>query len=380
MTFLTVKTVVTDAYYPRANRGSTTNENDRLQLVYNVYTDGRSNNKAGQPTANPHSKTNLMFLHGATFSKEVWEYIIEMFFDKYGDALGTVVALDAANHADSYLLNKGKLGWVYSWEDGGKDAVKVLRDLDLKGGTILIGHSMGGTSALHAAAVEKRLIDSVVSIEPVCYTDCKAYYNSPELRNTYYKLLKALNRSMFESFPTEAQYMAFMKKKNLTRTFHPRVLDDLLRANTLVDVTTGVTSYKTHKYMQLSSYASSILSTLYLPDLARTIDCEVCHMIGSKAKWNPPEAAPTLRAHLLHGTPVDIEDGEHLVSLERPEETFKAMQPFIEKRMQRIQELAEASYKVNPMTEQEREAYYWAGVEEAEKLFVSGKKLIYDRL
>ncbi|KAF5093707.1 hypothetical protein D0Z00_003915 [Geotrichum galactomycetum] len=377
MSFLKKECFVTDAHHPRANRQSIINEDDRLQLAYCIYSDPRL------PTTtigNPHEKINLLFLHGSTFSKEVWEYTIELFFNKYGSAIGTVIAIDAVNHAASYELNKGKLGWVCTWEDIGKDAVKVLRDLNLKGGTIIIGHSMGGAAALHAAIVEKALIDSIVSIEPVCYADRKAFYSNKDVRNAYYKLLHAVHRSIRDTFDSEQQYLEFMRKKSFISTLHPRVLDALLANNTIVDPKTGVTRYKTPKNMQVTAYASSIMSTLYLPESVKAIDCEVLHIIGSKATWNPPEAAPALRKGLLFGTAVDIENGQHLVPLEMPDETFAAMLPFIDKRLRRIQELAKEEHSANPTTPEAREEYYWRGVAEADKLFTSGQKLIYSRL
>lgn len=377
MTFLDIKTVVTEAHHPRSHRGSTLNENDRFQLVYNVYSDPRQHDSKIKGT---HAQTNLVFLHGTGFSKDVWNYTIEAFFEHYGDALGTVIAFDTVNHCDSYMLNKGKVGWVCTWEDNGRDAIKIIKELDLKGGTILIGHSMGGASALHAAALERRVIDSVIAIEPVCYGEYEKFKSMPEVRKVYYRLILALNKAILDTFPSEKVFDGFMRKKNLTKTFHPRILDDLINSNKLVNPRTGETSFKTTKNMQLVSYASSILSSMYMPDIARTIDCEVCHIIGATAKWNPPEAAPTLRRNLPHCTPVEIPNGEHLVPLEMPDETFKAMQPFIERRMKRIQEIAQRDYSGGPNTATEREDFFFAKVEEAEQLFTSGKQVFYDRL
>lgn len=374
---LTIKSVVTQAHHPRAFRGSTLNADDTLQIVYNLYSDPRYANSKVKGT---HSQVNLAFAHGIGFSKDAWNYIIELFFEAYGDKLGTVVAIDTVNHSDSYILNKDKLGWICAWEDYARDILKVLRELNLKGGTILVGHSMGGATSLHAAALDRRLIDSVVTIEPVCYVDKDMYYNSKAYRDTLYKLLLSLNRSMTLTFPTKAKYDSFMRKKYLTKTFHPRVLDDLLRTNTVVDPATGETSYKTPKNQHLVSYAGTLLSCMNLQHIVKTIDCEVCHIIGAAAGWNPPEAATMLRANLPYCTPVDIPNGQHLVSLDMPDETFKAMQPFIEKRIKRIEEIARDEYAHNPVTLKEREEFFMENVAKADELFSSGKKLMYNRL
>lgn len=377
MSNLLIKTVITDAHHPRSLRGSTLNENDRLQVAYNVYTDRRFANSKVKGT---HRQVNLAFMHGVGFSKDTWNYIIEKCFDNYGDRLGTVIALDAVNHCDSYVLNKGKLGWICTWEDYGRDLVKVLRDLDLKGGTIVVGHSMGGAAVLHAAALEKRLIDSVVTIEPVCFVDKAKYKGDPKVRKARVRLLEALGRSSAESFPNVEAFDKFYRFKNITKTFHPRVLDDVIKAHTVVDPETGVTTFKTPKHMQLVMYEASILSMWHIPELASTIDCEVCHIIGADSTWNSPETAPTLRSKLVYGTAVDIPKGLHLVPMEMPDETFQAMQAFIEKRIARIEELAIEDYGKNPNTPQEREDFYWTNAEKAKELFTSGKKILYSRL
>lgn len=374
---LIIKSVITDAHHPRSLRASTLNEDDRLQVVCNLYTDKRY---ANSKVRDSHAQVNLVFTHGVGFSKDTWNYMVEKFFDSYGEQLGTVVAIDAVNHCDSYVLNKHKLGWVCSWEDQGRDVIKVLSELELKGGTILIGHSMGGAAALHAAALEKRLVDSVVAIEPVCFMDRDKYLDDAKERNRLYRLLKALNSSFVESFPSAEVFDKFHRKKYLTKTMHPRVLDDLLRANLVVDQKTGEATFKTPKRMQLSSYGSAVMSTMYMPKIAMTIDCEVCHVIGADASWNPPQAAPTLRANLPYCTAIDVPKGQHLLPLEMPDETFAAIQPFIEKRMARIKEIASEDYGTNPNTNEEREEYFWAGVDKVEELFTSGKKVVYSRL
>lgn len=371
MTELIVKTQVCDAHFPRMNRESTIGSDDRLKLVFNTYSTSQ------YPSLNQPDKINLLFFHGATLSKEVWNYYIEKFYADYGSQLGTVITFDAVGHAASYLLNKGKLGWVYSWEDGGKDAIAILKFLNLKGKTILIGHSMGGTSAIHATQLEKNLIDSAITIEPVCYTDVEAFKANRKLRDNYYKLFFVVKKSIQTEFKSLDEYNKFMTKRNHTRTFHPRILKDLLDHNT-VKHPDGSVSYITPPQHQLTAYASSLLSTIYIPDLAKTIDCEVLHIIGADATWNPPEAASVLRASLKYGTSYDIPKGQHAVPYEQPDETYNAMRAFFEKRVKRVREIA-AQYP-EPKSDEERENFYWNGAEQVRELYSSDKQWFYHRL
>jgi pimeloyl-ACP methyl ester carboxylesterase len=97
----------------------------------------------------------IVLLHGATFRAEDWENIFPRLATRY-----RVIAYDARGH--------GKSGRAASY-DIGSFADDLLRIIDLAGGApaIVIGHSLGGATALVAAAKKPAAIKALVLEDPV---------------------------------------------------------------------------------------------------------------------------------------------------------------------------------------------------------------------
>lgn len=158
--------------YPFRAKGSTLLAKDAqdLTIVYNKF-------KSNFPRPNPESQLtfNLVFCHGTGFNKSVWTYLIKQLY-KLSQShqvpwfLDTVLAIDAIGHGDTSLANEGKLGCVYMWDDGSKDVIEVVKhelattgDMknDFESRNLIVGHSMGGFTALYATFLEPALFDSV---------------------------------------------------------------------------------------------------------------------------------------------------------------------------------------------------------------------------
>ncbi len=96
----------------------------------------------------------VLLLHGATLRSEDWENVFPRLGTRY-----RVVAYDARGH--------GKSGRAasYALDDLVGDAVRVLREI-LKAPAILVGHSLGGATALVLAAREPSLVKGLVLEDP----------------------------------------------------------------------------------------------------------------------------------------------------------------------------------------------------------------------
>lgn len=368
-TFLTAEKRVTYAYYPRSDETSTLGPDDKLQVVYNIYRDERS------PTRNK-GPVNLFFIHSTCLCKEAWEIWIEKFFDLYGDDIGTVISMDTINHGESFLLNQNKLGLTCSWEDIGKDVILILRENGLYNNTILIGHSMGGAVALHAALHERRMIESVVSIEPVAYCDPMSHKVS-QGREGYVDFLTKVNKYIQDQFPNEKAFEKYMVRGGIARTLHPRVRETVLKYAKKINDDGSVTAIP-DRPGQLTSYASFYFSTRYLYYQMKTVDCEVCHVIGTEATWNPPESAEFIRKTLPYVVKVDIPKGQHMVPFEQPDETFEGIVPFINKHVEQIK--SNVSNLVVMNTQEERVSKYWKQYEIMRERYLSGKQIDLDRV
>jgi pimeloyl-ACP methyl ester carboxylesterase len=355
---LTKQICVCDAHWPRENSASVVSPDDRLKIVYAVYQDDRFDTS----TADPDSLLNLVFAHGTQMCKETWEYMISLAFDRFGAKLGRVISVDAANHGDSHQLNKGKLSWTVTWSDGGKDLVCVLRDVALRGTTILVGHSMGGAQCLYASFYEPALIDSVVVLDPVAYMDPELYGNR-EITKFFGTRLQKLTKFVRAEFKDKNDYLNYMNKVGISRGFHPNVRQDYID-NSAIYNPDGSVSFKTSFEQQMVSYASSGNTLRDLMKIMSCLDLEVLHVCGDIHDWNPAESQQKILEALQHGTGAIVEGGKHLVPFEMPVETFEAMSAFLEKRRDRGTHLAKEMAERRMFTQTQRDKYVVQGLKQ----------------
>jgi pimeloyl-ACP methyl ester carboxylesterase len=92
-------------------------------------------------------------VHGWACDRTYWKHQVEHFSKSH-----TVVALDLAGHGESGIDRK-----KWSMEAFGLDVTAVIEKLELEE-VILVGHSMGGSVCLEAAA---RLAEHVTALVPV---------------------------------------------------------------------------------------------------------------------------------------------------------------------------------------------------------------------
>ncbi|KAI5967639.1 hypothetical protein CANMA_002819 [Candida margitis] len=331
----------TKAHPIRANGATLIAEDAKnLTVVYNKY-------KSNCPRPNPQSQLtyNLVFCHGTGFNKSIWNYHIKKLYQLSQSLqvpwfLDTVISADAVGHGDSSLANDGKLGPVYTWDDGARDVIEVVQhetrttgDLenDFNSRTVIIGHSMGGFVATYAAYLEPTLFDSVVAIEPVLF-------GTPDNAQLYIKLFNKISQLILDTFDTETDARFFFEKFSFTKFIHPEVMNDFIADEiykTKNEEGEDIYKVKCLKDVQVAAYLGSMMSLpkgmLALPALR----VPFLHVIGSKAKWNPPESVAWVRGaidpqYFVGG--VDIKDGEHLVNAEKPDEVVAIIKNFLTKR------------------------------------------------
>ncbi|ANB14516.1 Lpx1p [Sugiyamaella lignohabitans] len=371
---ITKERFVIDAHHPRESFDSTVSPDDRLKLVYNVYKDDRFDNS----TADPTTLINLVFAHGTQMNKEIWQYMIELFYNDFGARLGNVVAIDAINHGESLILNNGKLGPYITWSDGGKDINCVIRALNNVGPTILIGQSMGGAMCTYAVIHEPGLIDSIVIIDPVLYLDPE-YYTNEHVTALTSDRFKKLEKYIKTKFQNREEYETYMSKKTISRGFHPRVLKDYIDTSA-IENPDGTISTINSLDQQLISYLSSQPTLRDLYSLLTAIDSEVLYVCGDIADWNPPDAHEKVIERLRYGSLKIIPGGKHLVVFDMPDETYAAIKDFVDRRGKRGSELiqkarARSNYSLNQRLEFAHEGRKY----QLESL-AAGKRFVYSKL
>jgi hypothetical protein len=326
-----------DAYFPRSP-GSVLLTGQKLGLVYNKY---KSKKLFGKDVV----RTNLVFAHGTGMNKSMWHYHIKKLYEiseKSGGKwnLDAVISIDAVGHGDSAVLNKEKLGWICKWEEHGKDLIAVLQHEQATSGdfqnnlvsrNIAIGHSYGGYQVILAAHHDFNYFDSIISIEPVIH-------GATENFERFQKLFGKLSAFLLDDFDTQEEFDRYFKKMSSFKSWDPRVRDDVLKDELVIenDEETGDLKYrcKTAAYNQIVTYLGAIYSLKLGMEVLPLLKVPILHVIGKKATWNAPESVPFIRnaipAQLLDT--VDIEEGEHLVPGERPDEVIDIISNYIQKR------------------------------------------------
>ncbi|KAK6202460.1 Alpha/Beta hydrolase protein [Scheffersomyces amazonensis] len=336
MSSFTVEKKTTEAYWPR-RPGSTVLADDKLTIVYNKF-------KTTASIPSNAVRYNLIFAHGTGMNKAIWTYIIKKLYEYSQNSNGkwyldSCLAFDAVSHGDSAIINQGKIGWVYQWEEGGKDLLKVLKhemhttgdfQNNLTSRNIAIGHSLGGYGVVLAGFYDPNVLDSIIPIEGVLYSDDKSL-------TRFTKLFSKIGSLLMDTFDSERDFNDYYRVYSFYKTIHPEVMNDFLQDELITVVENGETKYKskTPTNAQMASYLGSTLSLKLVMSLYPWLRVPVCHVIGSEAKWNPPETAPYVRSTIpkkyLSAT-YDIPKGEHLVHAEQPDYTSKIIEEFILKR------------------------------------------------
>lgn len=331
---------IIDAAYPRYP-GGTILVGQRLKIAYNKYT-------ANYAIPKDQIAVNLIFAHGTGMNKLLWNYHINKLFE-YGAKsstwkLASAIAVDAVNHGDSAISNEGKLGWGHHWDDFGKDLIQVVKteqglwadsfENGVRSRTIVVGHSFGGFAATYAASNEPGLFDSAILVEPVLYFD-----SDPKQIAKFTAIFKKISRILLDTFDSLEDYEAFFKEFSFYKNFHPQVLKDMMddELYTVIDQESGETKYKTKTSTesQVVVYVSSAICIPHASEMLKRTEIPVSHIIGKAAKWNPPESITSIRNSLgksLWKT-FDIENGEHLVNGDLPDDIVRAFTEHIDSRV-----------------------------------------------
>lgn len=331
----------TKGTYPRTS-STTVRPTDELNLAYDKYF--REERVQGSPE---RVAINLVFVHGTSMNKAVWKYHIRRLYQHNTKnwVLKDVLAVDEAGHGDSGLLNRGKLGGESNWNDSARDVNEVVKHEqrtsgDFKVGkwekNIVIGHSLGAYHSILASFFEPKIYEEVIAFEPVMYISWEGADHFQMLIDKWGNFLmdKFEDMELFESY----YKMAF-------RFVHPEIVLDFLdeEKETVFDENKEEkVGSKTSASHQIATFASSLKYVPFGMHNLSKLQTPVTHVIGTKAKWNPPQSIPYIRNSIPKDlvTPVDLENGRHLCCFEMPDETMSVI-------VESVQRSVDALYSKN---------------------------------
>ncbi|KAK6461160.1 Alpha/beta hydrolase family-domain-containing protein [Scheffersomyces coipomensis] len=239
--YYTYSTKALDASWPRhpgsvvLDTPSSNPKDYRLKIAYRKYETTKS-----AATKASRSPINLVFSHGNGMNKGLWHYHIDKIYQHFNslpDAyINTVIAMDHANQGDSAVYNKEKLGHTYSWIDGARDIVTIVKDHETASFSqenaynIVVGHSMGGFQALMAGYFEPNLFSAVLGINPVWYKEHSTHQKTKETMTKWLKKNRIASHFKFNG-PNKnwkQDIINWYKTKSFYKFFDEQVLLNML--------------------------------------------------------------------------------------------------------------------------------------------------------
>ncbi|KAH7137403.1 Alpha/beta hydrolase family-domain-containing protein [Dactylonectria estremocensis] len=117
------------------------------------------------------SGLTIILTHGTSFNKYFWQLIIDLLLaePQLRTRIKRFIAIDAANHGDSAVLNTGVLPAKAFWPDDSRDILHTLKHFRVQQPVIGIGHSFGGGAMTHAAMIEPEAFLATIFIEPILF-------------------------------------------------------------------------------------------------------------------------------------------------------------------------------------------------------------------
>lgn len=245
---------------------------------------------------NPESDKSLIILHGLFGMLDNWHQMASRFSEHFN-----VITVDLRNHGQS--PHTDLMNFALMAED-----VKVLMD-DLKlESAYLLGHSMGGKTAMVFADIYPELLDKlvVVDIAP------KEYTGGHEV---YFNAFEQIDFSQFDRRKQADEALMQHEKNSAVRLF---LLKNLSRAE---------------KGYKLKINLSSIRS--FYPDMIKAVDFQwvistpTLFVKGDKSGYIQEDDQADILEQFPNARFVNIEAAGHWVHAENPDAFFEAVLDFL---------------------------------------------------
>ena len=248
------------------------------------------------------------FAHATGFNATTYRSLIRQF-----DARIDAFAMDARGHGRTTApADPAKLR---SWGDHARDLTAFLESLG--GPTLLSGHSMGGTVAIHIAANHPELVSGLLLIEPVVIP------RSHRVRTQMTQLLgltrfmampkKTLQRTM-EFASRDAAIENFVGKGPFS-TWPRHMVEDYVDGGTL-PLEDGGVRLSCDRQWEARTFATVIPNLFHY---AAKLSCPVTLMVGAeRASTCRPKSRARFKEVVADLRLIEIEEATHFLPMEYP--------------------------------------------------------------
>lgn len=385
------KLITVPAAFPRypgsviLSQPSNNPEDYRLDVCYRKYK--TKSYVSDQP------KINIVFLHGNGMNKGIWHYHIDKLYNHFKNKekseyqLNSVLAIDVATHGDSAAINKDKLGYVYSWIDGSKDIIDIVKNQESKDFfskntiNILVGHSMGGFQALYTCYLDPELFDCCIPINPVCYMDNETAELHLFVLNMWHESGKI--KSHFD-IPEGSNWKDVVEHHYKKESFFKK-FDSTVMANMLEDEFTDELKNNTNgKYKTIDlntpsnqEYICYYNAQLFIPQGMKVLDkitTPVYHIVGDNDTAGEKAVKSTRTALQSVLKPIDIVDSTHIVIGENPDLVVNELIKVIDDNIETHKRNGDTRYKEPKLLEKHGKDYRNSILDKEFDVYMSASK------
>jgi pimeloyl-ACP methyl ester carboxylesterase len=259
--------------------------------------------------ANPRAPS-LHFAHANGFNALTYRLLLDGLSSEM-----RLYASDLRGHGQTTLAAnpKGMRTWLIYRDD----ILKVLQDLDGRP-KILVGHSMGATASLLAAAAKPNWATGLVLIEPVImppsYLRWKAIMNALGLIDRVFPMVAQAKRRR-GIFPSREAMFETYRGRGAFRTWPEEVVRDYIAG--------GSVEYMDDKQVRLACTPGWEAANYRAasPDIWRELDkvrCPVTLIVGEKRSTCPAPVVAMLRERLPNMRVVNVPEASHFLPMEYP--------------------------------------------------------------
>jgi pimeloyl-ACP methyl ester carboxylesterase len=260
------------------------------------------------------SGPSLIILHGLYGSSDNWVTIAKQIADKY-----TVYLVDQRNHGRSPHDN------AHSYQLMCADLLEFITDNNIEK-TILIGHSMGGKTALLFAALYPERLSGliIVDIAPAGYASLNEY--SPQ----------ALQHLNIIHAMLEMDFGMHKSRTEIEKTLEKSIKDTSIRQFIMKNVhreKDGQYRWKLN-VNALSKALPEIMGPIHLEKILKgkqIIEFPILFIRGGKSNYLLPSHYPEIKEYIPNALIETILNAGHWVHAEQPEEFLKTINQFLDK-------------------------------------------------
>ncbi|CAD1470207.1 unnamed protein product [Heterotrigona itama] len=254
------------------------------------------------------SKQPIIIMHGLFGSKTNWNLLSKTI---HRDTNRKVITIDARNHGDSPHSSD------MTYSHMAQDIVQLMNDLGFEK-SILIGHSMGGSTMMFVALNYPQLVEKLIIV------DMSPVRTSPQLMNME-KIFKAMRTVNLEGITTLTKARTSVKDQ-LANAIKSLPLRQFLAMN-LVEANNGKFKWRVNLPVLEQNFATQVA---VFPDVgSRVYNGSTLFIGGSNSDYIRIEDHDKIKKLFPSASFIYINGADHWVHADKPTEFLKTTIDFI---------------------------------------------------